>query len=360
MTAPIEILQVITSNSRRGAEVFAYQLGDELVRTGHQVTTVALTGGAARPLDVPVLGRRALDPATLRALRRRAGAAEVVVGHGSRTLPACALGLAGGGTPFVYRNIGDPTAWSGSGLRKLRTTAFLRRAALVVALTPAAAATLEQGYGIPSDRLVVIPSAVPAAVNTPADPTRRAAARGALGIGADEPVVAMVGALSEEKAPALAVEAVAALDGVHLVVAGDGPLRAEVESLAGSRAPGRVHFLGSVPDPSAAYDAADAVLLCSRTEGLPGVLLEAGLRELPVVATNVGYVAEAVRNGETGVLVPSGDAIAITDALRQVLDAPGTMGLRARERCLAEFELTGVAARWADALAGVVSRRRAR
>jgi glycosyltransferase involved in cell wall biosynthesis len=338
--------------------VFACQLGVELAQRGHQVVTVALTGGATRPLEVPVLGSGALAPATLRALRQRGRAADVVVAHGSRTLPACAIALFGSGTPFVYRNIGDPTAWSGSGLRKLRTQTFLRRAALVVALTESAANTLAEGYGVRRDHLVVIPSGVPAAANAPADAATRDLARHTLGIPADTPVVAMVGALSEEKQPALAIEAVASLDGVHLLVAGDGPLRDELTALADSSARGRVHFLGSLPDPSPAYDAADVLVLASRTEGLPGVLIEAGLRGLPVVATDVGYVRDVVRDGETGVVVPSGDATALADALARVLATPGDMGARARDLFLAEFELGAITQRWDDALVSLVSQRR--
>ena len=338
--------------------MFACQLADELTRFGHQVVTVALTGDGASPLEVPVLGSSALAPATLRALRQRARRADVVVAHGSRTLPACALGLFVGGVSFVYRNIGDPTAWSGSGLRKLRTQAFLGRAALVVALTDSASNTLADGYGVRRDRLVVIPSGVPAAANQPADAPARDSARQALGIPAEASVVAMVGALSKEKQPALAIEAVATLDGVHLVVAGDGPLRDELTALADRRAPGRVHFLGSLRDPSPAYDAADALVLPSRTEGLPGVLIEAGLRALPAVTTDVGYVRDVVCEGETGLVVPSGDQAALTDALARVLASPGDLGTRARERCLAEFELGAIAQRWDDALVSLVSPRR--
>ena len=52
------------------------------------------------------------------------------------------------------------------------------------------------------------------------------------------------------------------------------------------------------------YDAADVLVLPSRTEGMPGVLIEAGMRALPVVATDVGYVRDVVVDGETGVIVP--------------------------------------------------------
>ena len=141
-------------------------------------------------------------------------------------------------------------------------------------------------------------------------PERREAARESFGIG-DELTVALVGALSEEKRPELAVAAVALIDGVHLLVAGDGPLRTEIATRGITDAPGRVHVLGALADPSPVYDAADVLVLPSRTEGLPGVLIEAGLRGLPCVATDVGYVSDIVVDGETGVLVPSGDPAAL-------------------------------------------------
>ena len=192
------------------------------------------------------MGKRPLAPATLRALRRQAAAADVVVAHGSRTLPACAIALAGARTPFVYRNIGDPAAWSGTGLRHLRTRWFLRRAAHVIALTDAAAATFEESYGITPGKITVIPSAVRAEDNQPATPEQRAAARLQFGIERDATVVAVVGALSEEKRPGLAVEAIAEIDGAHLLFAGDGPLRTEVAALGVRLAPGRVHVLGAL------------------------------------------------------------------------------------------------------------------
>ena len=102
------VLHVITSTQRRGAETFAVDLAAALGARGVASEVAALAPGAGDTLDVATLGPAGLAPATLRALRRRAAGAPAVVAHGSRTLPACALALAGRRTPVVYRSIGDP------------------------------------------------------------------------------------------------------------------------------------------------------------------------------------------------------------------------------------------------------------
>src|SRR4051812_300012 len=118
-----EILQVVTDDDRRGAQVFACDLHDALERREHVVTTVALAPGVVGGLDLPVLGSKRLAYGTLRALRRLADRHEVVIAHGSSTLPACALGLAASRTPFVYRQISDSLFWAPSRARRLRVRA---------------------------------------------------------------------------------------------------------------------------------------------------------------------------------------------------------------------------------------------
>jgi len=184
----------------------------------------------------------------------------------------------------------------------------------------------------------------------------RAAARRRLGLPAEAPVVAAVGALGPEKCVGDAVAACARLAGAHLLVAGDGPERAALERRAAALAPGRVHFAGTLPGPADALAAADVVVLASRTEGMPGVLVEAGLSGRPVVATAVGGVPEIVRDGETGVLVPPGDVAALADGLARALASRDRLGGAARRRCLAAFEIGPVADRWA-ALAATLGAR---
>jgi glycosyltransferase involved in cell wall biosynthesis len=355
MTTARGTFHLVTASQRRGAEVFAVDLVTALTRGVGTHHMAALTEGPqGNDLDVPILGTSPFAPATLRALRRDARD-QVVVAHGSKTLPACALALAGGATPFVYRSIGDPLAWSGRGLRRRRTAVLLGRAARVVALWPAAADALTGVHGVPAGKVTVIPNAVPAERCPVPDTAAQAAARRSFGLPAEAPVVAYVGALSAEKQVDTAIAAVAALDGVHLLVVGDGPLRAELEALATTAAPGRTTFVGVQPGPQQALAAADAVVLPSRTEGMPGVLIEAGLSSRPAVASDVGGVAEIVCPGETGMLAAPGDVGGFTEGLRTVLaDAPA-VGAAARRHCLARFEIGVVAAQWAQLLAATAS-----
>ncbi|MGH9112209.1 MAG: glycosyltransferase, partial [Acidimicrobiales bacterium] len=237
MTTAGGVLHVITSTQRRGAETFAVDLDAALRSQGVGSDVVALTppisyrnhggrgvthGVAALTLDVPTLGEAALSPSTLRSLRRRAASARLVVAHGSRTLPACAAALAGRRTPVVYRSIGDPAAWSGQGLRRLRTRLLLRRMAAVAALWPGAGDAMHRLHGVPRGRIRIIPNGVPAERCPVPDAAARHSARLRLGLPPDAPVVACIGSLSTEKRVGDAVSAVAALPEVHLLVAGDG------------------------------------------------------------------------------------------------------------------------------------------
>jgi glycosyltransferase involved in cell wall biosynthesis len=362
---PTTVLHVVRSTQRRGAEVFGNDLSAALSDLGFASRVVALTplpGEPALPLDV--LGERPLGAATLRALRRAGRGADVVVAHGSRTLDACALALAGIGTPFVYRSIGDPAAWSTRGLRRVRTAILLRRAAHVVVLWPGAARTVGRAHGVPTAKTTVVPNGVTVADHPVPEPAARVAARARLGLPAEGPVAACIGALGAEKRVGDVLDAVAAVPGVHLLVVGDGPERPALEGRA--TAPGltgRVHFAGVLPGSDEALAAADVVVLASRTEGMPGVLIEAGLAARPAVATAVGAVAEVVEGGVTGVLVAPGDTGALAEGLRTVLlsgPATAAMGAAARRRCAARFSMSVVAQRWGDVLSTVVSAARRR
>ncbi|GAA2094141.1 hypothetical protein GCM10009759_21400 [Kitasatospora saccharophila] len=349
------VLHVITDPRARGAQRLALDLHRELARRGQSSVLAALHPhpDADPGASVPVLGPSRHHPATLRALRALARDADVVVAHGSSTLQACALGLFGARTPFVYVNIGDPRHWTADPLRRLRVGAFLHRAAAVAAISPHAADVLRARFRLPARRLRTLPNARPADRFRPAaDPAGKAAARAELGLPAEGPLIAWVGALSPEKRPDLALAAHALLPAdTHLALAGEGPLRATL-------APGpRVHPLGPLADPAPLYRAADVLLLTSDSEGVPGVLIEAALAGLPAVATDVGWVSDVVRPGEGGLLVPPGDPAALADALRTLLAADRTpYAAAARARALAHFDLDTVTTGWQQLLREVARR----
>ncbi len=331
---------LVASATRRGAEVVGVDLGAGLAGLGHQVTVAALGPSVAgEPLDIEVLGADPLGVATLRRLRQVARGHDVVLAGGSTTLPACAVALAGTGVPFVYRSIGDPRFWARNSSHRVRTAAQYQRARRVVALWPGAADDLHRLYGVARSRLRVIPNTADPQVFTPPTPVQRQAARAHYGVGPDTPVVAFVGSLSDEKDPATALAALGGVPGVTLLLAGDGPLRPRLEPEATHLAPGRVRFLGVVRNPVTLLHAADAVLLTSRTEGMPGAAIEAALCGLPVVATDVGATSAVVLHGLTGYLADPGDASGLAAGLRAALCDRAELGARARTYAAREFSV---------------------
>jgi glycosyltransferase involved in cell wall biosynthesis len=129
----------------------------------------------------------------------------------------------------------------------------------------------------------------------------------------------------------------------RLAIAGSGPCEAELKDLAAKlRVEGVVEFLGEVRDMPALLRRASLFVLPSITEGLPLTVLEAMACGLPVVATSVGGTPEAVDDGVSGLLVPSGDAAALADALLRVhsnADEVRAMGLAGRRRVQALFDV---------------------
>jgi glycosyltransferase involved in cell wall biosynthesis len=346
------ILQLISSTARRGAETFAVELERELETRGHAVVTCALQrGSAGNELAVPILGPSAFSPKTFRKLRRRSHDFDVVVAHGSVTLPVAVAALAGTGARIVYRNIGDPLYWSSTATRRLRTRLLLSRASHVVALVPEVVTTLHERFGVPENRITVIANGADATRFVPADVTTRSGARHHFGISTDATVVTWIGSLSTEKNPQLALDVVARVPGVSLLMVGDGPMRAELESVARTS----TRFLGALADPLPAFHAADVVLLTSDSEGLPAVLVEAGLCGLPVVATDVGFVTSVIEDGRTGVVAPRGDASALAAGLTAALGRRKSFGSAARARCVERFSFDRIADAWSGLLEDVAA-----
>jgi glycosyltransferase involved in cell wall biosynthesis len=260
--------------------------------------------------------------------------------------------LAGSGVrhAFVYRSIGDVVTYARTRARRARVTLALRRASAVVALWPGAARVLAERHRVPWEKIRTIPNGVPAARFPAVDPSRRSEARARFGQPAEQPTALYLGALRPEKNAAGAIEAIGALPDAALVIAGDGPERARLGDLARRVAPGRVRFLGAVRNPADVLAIADALVVPSFTEGMPAVAIEAGMSAIPVVATDVGAMREVVLDGETGLVVPPGDAAALAGALRDALGAAAELGRQARGYCRDRFEIAVVAAAWDELL----------
>lgn len=196
--------------------------------------------------------------------------------------------------------------------------------------------------GVPRDRLHAVQNAWRADVA----PVVRSAARAELGLDAESPVIGWVGRVSREKGADVAVEAMPHLDGVHLAMIGDGPMRPGLERrVAELGITSRVTWHGWVPRADRLLRAFDVIVLSSRTEGTPIIALEALAASVPLVATRVGGVPDIVRHGEEALLVPSGDSAALARAVRRTLDdRDGT--LRRVEAGLARLEAEFGTERW--------------
>ncbi|MEN6372113.1 MAG: glycosyltransferase family 4 protein [Armatimonadota bacterium] len=147
-----------------------------------------------------------------------------------------------------------------------------------------------------------------------------------LGIDAASEVILTVARLTAVKGIETLVRAVPIIaerhPNVKVLIAGDGPDRQTLAELAERAADGRVVFLGHRRDVPQLLAAADVVAIPSLSEGHPLILIEAMASKKPVVASSVGGLADTLRDGDTGVLVPPADPKALAEGIVSVLDSP--------------------------------------
>ena len=368
----MRIVQVVTRPQRRGAELFALQLSAALRRLGADVRTLYLYREAQEPgLELlssdRVLGEKSdrwlervpgVQPGILRGLVRevRRGGADIVQANGSRTVKYVALAsLLDRNRRWraVYRNIGDPKEWSRGTRRWLFRHALLPRFDGVVSVSEASRQSVIQVYR-PAAPVVHIPRGVDGESLRPMEAA--ASVRARLGTPQQAPVLIFVGSLSTEKRLDRLLGATAKLRAelpqLRVWLLGDGRERTSLETQAARLGiADAVRFLGVRTDVGTYLSAADLFVLTSDTEGMPGVVLEAGWCGLATVATDVGGTRECLLDGRTGILVPAGDDAALLAALRRLLldsserEALGrAAGTWVRER----FAMESVARRYLD------------
>lgn len=163
------------------------------------------------------------------------------------------------------------------------------------------------------------------------------------------PHLVAIGRLAEQKGFSLLIEAVAKAAMRHpnlrLTLIGDGPMRPEIEALIAANNLSDTIILAGWQDEAgvrAGLAAAQALILPSFAEGLPMVVMEAMAAGRPVIATAIAGVPELVVPGETGWIVPAGDAAALCDAIDALAETPParlmSMGTAARARVLARHD----------------------
>lgn len=373
MLNSLRILQVVQKPQRRGAEIFAYQLSQALRNQGHTVQIAYLyphEHAGALPLhndDCVLDGNEnhpyekllSVHPALLRRLRQviHTFRPDIVQVNGARTVKYGALAHGLQRHPawrLIYRNIGNPQDW----VQGWRQRLFYRNFVMleldgVVGVSQATLQIVHDFYKL-STPMAQIPRGVDPAALIPNQTLEQV--RHATQAPLDAPVLLFVGSLTPEKRLDRMVRLVSKLrpllPAIQLWLVGDGPLRAALAEQAQTLGvEDAVRFLGVQSNVANYLQAANLFLLTSDTEGLPGVLLEAGLLGLPVVATQVGGVAECVRDGVTGILVERTDEEHLTRAVHQLLINPqrrDEMGQQAAQWIREKFTMDRIVTQYID------------
>lgn len=344
-----QVMQLALELDRRGwrtrlvSMIPAERMPDEIGQRGIPVDDLGMTAGIPDPRALPRLLRvvREFQPDILHTHMTHANLLGRVARIFSR-IPALISTLHGFKMYGVnkrftmFREVGhrltDPLAE--------RTTAICE----------AAARSYLASRSAPPAKLMALPNGIDTAVFRP-DSGARLRLRRELGLSGF--VWLAVGRLESPKNYPLMLHAFARLaqPGASLVICGSGSMEPQlVRMIQELGLVSRVRLLGMRPDIPAVMNAADAFVLSSDTEGLPMVLLQASATGLPIVATGVGGNAEVLVQGETGLLSPPGDEIALAAAMRQVAALStaerAAWGSAARRHTIAKYDLQVVADRW--------------
>ena len=237
------------------------------------------------------------------------------------------------------------TTRSARAARATSRSSLTRRATRVVCITEALARFNRDVVGLPREKLRVVHYGLDAPPEPWGPP-------GGPDLPADAPVLLAIARLAPQKGVDVVIEALARVRERHdarLVVLGEGPLRGELGELAASRGVAdAVSFPGRVGDVAWWLRRASLLVHPARWEGFGLALLEAMLCARPVVASAVSSIPEIVVDGETGLLVPPDDAVALAEAVAALLDDPArgaALGAAGEARARAEFSVARMADR---------------
>ena len=354
------VLHVVPTPRGRGAQLGARMLADRLDEPGvvqHRLLSlfagrpeIAIDFTLGHPAgDHPAEG---FEPRLALRLRKTLARLDpaVVVAHGGDAMKYAVPALIGTRRPLVYCVIGT-FAGPSTPLREWGWRRIMARAGLVVAVGDEVLDECTGRFRVLPQRAVMIPYG--------RDPSEYRPRSGPP-VAADATLL-FLGALTTGKQPDRFVEVVRRLQAegrtVKAMMVGDGPLAGTVTPLATAQG---IEVLGARSDVPDLLRRADVFVFPSRPtgEGLPGVLIEAGLSGLPTVSTSVPGAASVICDGQTGMIVDD-SAATIAAAVGELLDDPErrvAMGAAARRRCESTFTLDLMAHRWREALATLMAR----
>lgn len=324
----LRILQIIQKKQFRGAEVFASQLANHLQKSGHIVKVLSIYEGDARlPFvgEVESLNRnklsRTFDPSGWRKLSDVINSFEpdIVQANASDTLKYAVMSkyMFKWKAPLIYRNASTPSFYMKSAVSRSLNAFLLKKVDLIISVSKASLKDLNSLFPFTKDKSRVIPVGVENKTfinqtNTKS-PFRHKETFNLIHIGSFTREKNHIGLLRIFR------NILAKDSKVHLNLIGGGPLISEIKKeVFQNGLESKVDFLGDVEDPQFFLSYADILLLPSLVEGLPGVILEAMYNKTPVVAYDVGGVAEVLIDNKTGKLVNFDDEKKFSNAVLEL------------------------------------------
>ncbi|HET7458547.1 MAG TPA: glycosyltransferase [Gemmatimonadaceae bacterium] len=368
--AELSLLDVARAERANGGRVLLMEDGPFRDRLASEGVDVRVLGGGERMRAVKKSSSLPSPRAALGALsvaRRVAAEArefDLIYANSQKSFVVAAVAGRIARRPVLWhlRDILDRAHFSGANVRLVVALAN-RASARVVANSRATADAFVAAGGL-ANRVRVVHNGIEPAPFLGA--CNDGSLRAELKIPAAAPLLGVFGRLSPWKGQHVLLEALPQLPTSHAVFVGAplfgedayaARLRADAESLGVAD---RVHFLGFRSDVPRLTRAVDVVVHTSTApEPFGRVLVEGMLAGRPVIATAAGGALEIVRDGETGLLVPPGDADALADAVASLLANPGAMarmGGAGRERALAHFSLDATLRGVAEQVAEAVER----
>lgn len=361
----MKVLLTITGLGMGGAERMVADLADGLVSAGCEVRLVYLNGPVqVRPQrrEVDVIGLGMKSPGSIIAgyfkLRKmiREFKPDIVHSHMFHaTLLTRLLRLT---APIPHISTMH-SGYAGGRLRVLayRFTDWLTDISTNV--SHVAMANFVASRAVRADRMVVVYNSISTEEFRPS-PEARARTRNDFNVAEDCKLFLAVGRLVPQKDYPNLFQALARLPQdlhVRLLIAGDGPLRPQLEALVDDLGlSSRVQFLGIRQDVAALMAAADVFVLSSIGEPFGLVVAEAMACECIVVATDTGGVREVL--GDTGFLVPPSDPVALADALRMACMLPHAEAIRlgraARQRVVDAYSSDRALEKWRELYSQII------
>ncbi len=316
----MKILQLVTKRQYRGAEVFAANLSNELIKLGHEIIfaglylneSKVLEVKKAKNIDLSVNKSGSFSPKVIKNIIRliKIEKPDLIQCNGSDTLKyMVAASFFTRKIPLTYRNISTISKWIDTSVKLYFYKALFKRVDHVTSVGSESIQDLIKTLDYPLDRTSVIRRGISIKFFSSGALTYL---RSELGFAPNEKIVMHIGNFSPEKNHDFLLDIFSDIkkdySQIKLVCIGEGETFQDInEKIKRKNLEDTVFLLGFRKDILELLAQADCFVLASKIEGVPGVIMEAASQKVPSIATNVGGVSEVIKDGETGFIIDNFD-----------------------------------------------------